>query len=126
MQFHNIINWLIAVPPPNIIIQPISRRIAVLDNVTLICKAEGFEVTYKWRHNGTTANANTSQSGLAITQVVPSDAGHYVCIASTEGGKDVSQRATLTIKGEIMCTVSTVLLKHFHRTTAYSIKLDSG
>jgi len=99
MQLHNIINWLIVVPPPSIIIQPISKRIAVLDNVTLTCIAEGFNVTYEWRHNGIAPSTNISQPVLTITQVVPSDAGHYVCIASTEGGKDFSKSVTLTVKG---------------------------
>ena len=94
------------VAPAKITVQPINKTITVLEDVKFTCIAEGFDVTYEWRHNGTTLNANTSQSGLTITQVVPSDAGHYVCIASTGGGKDVSQSATLTINGERSCVTS--------------------
>jgi len=93
------------VAPAKITVQPTNKTVAVLDDVTLTCVAEGFDVTYEWRHNGTTPSASTSQPAITITQVVPSDAGHYVCIASTEGGKDVSQRATLTINGEIICCI---------------------
>ena len=104
------------VAPPTITKQPTSKTVSVLQNVTFICEAEGFRVKYKWKRHGTIRSASTSQSRLTITQIVPSDAGHYVCIVRTEGGKVAFRIATLTVNGKItvyVCVLHTWYMLSF-------------
>ncbi|XP_065918161.1 basement membrane-specific heparan sulfate proteoglycan core protein-like isoform X2 [Dysidea avara] len=91
------IQVIITIAPPTITKQPTSKTVSVLQDVTFICEADGFRVKYKWKRHGTIRSASTSQSRLTITQIVPSDAGHYVCIVRTEGGKVAFRIATLTV-----------------------------
>ena len=84
--------------------QPTNQMITVLQNVTFICEAKGFEVEYEWkRHIGSiTGRKFTSRrrSTLTISRAIPSDRDQYYCVAMTEGGYAFSNNVTLTVNGK--------------------------
>jgi len=72
----------------------------LLENFTISCESEGFGVKYEWRRlNGSIRSSSINQTSLTITQVVPSDEDQYYCISTTEGGVNISEKATLTVNG---------------------------
>ena len=86
----------VVVAPPIITKQPMSKSIRILENVTFTCKAVGFEVEYEWKRVGSN-NVIGSESSLTISEVTPSDGGHYYCTAITEGGNITSDIVTLSV-----------------------------
>ncbi|XP_065918151.1 carcinoembryonic antigen-related cell adhesion molecule 5-like isoform X3 [Dysidea avara] len=94
----NVVQVNITIVPPWITVQPTNKTVSLLDNFTISCEGEGFGVKYEWRrHNGSIRSASINQTSLTISQVLPSDEDQYYCIATTEGGVNISQIATLTV-----------------------------
>ena len=94
----------IVAAPPVFIHQPNDKVVKALENVTLISKAEGFHVRYEWRYYNGSGNYSviSYNSTLTLDRVVPSNTGHYCCVAKTKGGKDhqvFSYNVTLTVNG---------------------------
>ena len=96
--------------------QPTNQMITALQNVTLTCKAKGFEVEYEWkRQNGIVTGSRITgrrQSSLTISRATPSDEDQYYCVAMIEGGYVFSNNVTLTVNGKVYLDVFIILL-HF-------------
>ena len=105
----NVLVWIVAAPPAFILQpEPIDKVVIPLENVTLTCEAEGFHVKYEWRYyNGSDDYSIISyNSTLTLYRVIPSNSGHYCCVAKTKGEKDhhvFSDNVTLTVNGNINC-----------------------
>ena len=79
--------------------QPSDVMIKALEHAIFTCKAEGFEVKYKWKRYNS-ENIIGNQSTLNISQATPLDSDQYYCVAMTEGGSVRSINVTLTVDGE--------------------------
>ena len=109
------------VVPPWITVQPTNKTVSLLDNFTISCEGEGFGVKYEWRrHNGSIRSASINQTSLTISQVLPSDEDQYYCIATTEGGVNISQIATLTVNGNFMFIFSILFYSLMHMLQHYN------
>ena len=62
-------------------------------------------MTFSWTHNGTSISGSTTgdTSILTITSVRDSDAGSYVCTVTGGSLLVMSNTATLTVYGMIVC-----------------------
>ena len=93
---------------------PESATRLVGDNVTFTCAASGtLPLTFMWYKDGVSAplmarsnvtfTSGANESSLILTNIVPSDAGSYYCVASNTlvGGvfNSTSSLATLTVQG---------------------------
>jgi alpha-tubulin suppressor-like RCC1 family protein len=81
---------------PVITVQPVSRKVAVGNNVTFNFLAVGnFPRTYQWRRNG--VNIGATNTSLTLMNVQPSNAGVYSVVVSNSLGAATSAPATLTV-----------------------------
>ena len=79
-----------------ITMQPISRTADVFQNVTFLCEAVGFKVTYDWKHSDSN-DIIGNQPNLTIPEITPSDEGYYFCVAVNKGGRVTSDVIALTV-----------------------------
>jgi len=82
---------------PKITAQPQSKDVCVSENVTISVTAEGTNLNYKWRKNGTDITGETNSS-INLFNVKESDAGNYDCIVNGKCNfPQTSQAAVLKI-----------------------------
>ena len=82
-----------------ITVQPTNQEIIALQDVTFMCKAKGFRMSYVWkRHKNNTVIEK--QSSLTISKATPLDEDQYYCVAMTRGGYAFSNNVTLTVVGK--------------------------
>ena len=80
-------------------IKPNNGMITALQDVTFMCEAKGFKVTYQWKRHKN-RDVIGEQSTLTISEATPLDQDQYYCVAMTEGGYAFSNNVTLTVDGE--------------------------
>ena len=90
-----------------IIIQPQDKLVPVNSVVNLTCTSSlSSNVIFSWTHNGISINQSSTTgdtSILTITNVRHSDAGSYVCTVSSGSVSVMSNPATLSVYGKIVC-----------------------
>ena len=100
-----VISVVIVAAPPKITHQPTDEIATALSNVTLTCEADGFDVTYEWRHyiKNTGFVIKSTSSTLTLLEVTPSDEGEYGCVAITGHGRHKNRvftdNVTMTVDG---------------------------
>ncbi len=81
---------------PVITTQPESVVRCESDNVTFTVDADGMNLTYQWRKNGTNIPGATSNS-LSVNNISAADAGNYTVVVTNECGNVISSVAELTV-----------------------------
>jgi len=116
LSMHSIARWGIPIiyntptadiPAPTMIQHPDSSYFVELYtknfNLTLHCKAVGYQIIYNWTKNGRIINSNHHyyiiDGDLSIINMKPSDKGQYQCEVSNIGGKVESSHSQVVIKG---------------------------
>ena len=105
MTVSTAVSVVIVAAPPTITYQPTNKIATALSNVTLTCEADGFDVTYEWRHyiNNTVFVIKSTSSTLTLLEVTPSDEGEYGCVAITGHGRHKNRvftdNVTMTVDG---------------------------
>ena len=93
------------VAQPVIYIHPMDRTIEINNDSTsivLTCMAYGAFSYYWLKENHTiqpSSMENTTTSSLILINIMPSDSGHYQCVAENNHGRVSSDYAKLTVKG---------------------------
>lgn len=90
---------------PVIVSHPESEEVAAGSAVELAVEAEGAELTYQWRKNGTNLPKATSAS-FSLTQAKKTDEGIYDCVVSNKSGNVLSHGARLTVVGGVSFLVT--------------------
>ena len=70
-------------------------------NIVLTCEAYGAS-HYQWLKDNVTIKLNTTgnvTSTLLLANILPSDSGHYQCVAENKFGKTSSDFAELIVEG---------------------------
>ena len=92
--------YFYVVIPPIIIRQPGQQIVDIYQNVTFLCEAEGFQVSYFWKKCGGDVHPILARcSNLVLSDVTPFDNGQYYCEAINDGGATPSNIVTLEVKG---------------------------
>ena len=92
------------VVPPIIYVHPMDRIIEINNistSIVLTCMAYG-AASYYWLKENHTIQPNTMEnttSSLLLVNIMPSDSGHYQCVAENSHGRTDSDYAELTVKG---------------------------
>jgi len=74
-------------------------------------------VTYSWhRVNGNLPSSSRGQNRntLHIYNAIPPDRGTYYCMASKDGVSVESNRATVSVDGEVLLYIHAVLYAHMY------------
>ncbi|MBL8163016.1 MAG: PQQ-dependent sugar dehydrogenase [Anaerolineae bacterium] len=89
--------YSVGAQPPTITQHPQSQTVAVGENVTFTCGAQGGEpLSFLWQRNMVTVNAR--QSSYTVANVTMADNGaKFRCIVSNNDGSVNSNEATLTV-----------------------------
>ena len=94
-----------------IITHPKDKTVAHRSQVSFTCTSSvSSDVTFSWTHNRTSIGGRKvsitgDTSILTITSVRDSDAGSYVCTVSSGSLSVMSNTATLTVYGMVICVV---------------------
>jgi hypothetical protein len=85
---------------PSIVVQPSNQTVRVGDDVIMSVVTSNAACYHQWQFNGTNINALPGSRFLLLTNVQPSQAGHYRVIlnAGPFGGGVTSQVAQLTVE----------------------------
>lgn len=82
--------------PATLTSQPQDETVNVGGTATFTVTASGDNLTYQWQKDGSDLDNETSSS-LSLSDVIPSDAGFYVCVVTSSCNTVVSQFAVLAI-----------------------------
>ncbi len=85
-----------ALPPPQIIAQPVAQSVPLNASAALSVTASGGGLSYQWFQNGVPKPGATSAT-LNLAGAQHSDAGDYHVVASNSSGSTTSQVATLAV-----------------------------
>ena len=105
---HDYIILFTYIAPPQFITHPMDTTVEINNEsttVVLTCMADK-ALSYYWeRYNNNDDPSNTKLVGnsserLVLPNVLPSNSGHYRCVADNMYGKSYSNNATLFIKGK--------------------------
>lgn len=94
---------VVETPPPTIVIQNRVEHAEVGSTKVLRCNSQNGPATYKWtrQHGNFASDINTLSETLILTNVQSSDAGTYICHATTRDGNTIENPTTLVVTGAI-------------------------
>ena len=98
-------------PLIEILTHPQAKLVPIRSTFNFTCtssvSSNHHNIMFSWTHNGISINQSSSTiddtSILTITNVRQSDAGSYVCTVSSGSVSVMSNPATLTVYGKIVC-----------------------
>ena len=90
-----------AVAPPRLIIQPNNVTVVALTDVEFNCTTEGYKVKIKWKRHSDNETIG-KHTILTIFKATPLDKDWYYCVASNGGGSVHSNKAILSVNGNIL------------------------
>lgn len=86
---------------PVIVEDPVSQRICLGEPARFAVRAEGFDLTYRWRKDGVDLPLETGET-LVIPETRPDDAGRYRVVVLNPCGMRTSRAATLEFRTVIL------------------------
>ena len=102
--------YLYIVPLPQIYLHPRNKTVRINNDsvrVEFMCLANG-ALSYFWlKENGSISSTaeGINTNNLLLQNILPSDSGHYQCVAVNENGRSFSNSATLTVEGTIILVI---------------------
>lgn len=92
------------VQPPNITRPPLSQNVLLLQDAVFACSATGYNISYHWVFEPTSRPSEVigiNNNTLIIPNVMSSDHGRYICVATNIEANIRSPAAQLTIIGMV-------------------------